>query len=54
MVPSFGPTQFAVGASLGRTALWGHLALGQARPAAFAAGGLILFWIRTRARVHAD
>jgi ABC-2 type transport system permease protein len=51
--PSFGPTQFAVGGSLGRTALWGHLALGLAWPAAFAATGLIIFWIRTRTRVHA-
>ena len=51
--PSFGPTQFAVGASLGRTALWGHLALGLAWAAAFAAAGLVLFRIRTRTRVHA-
>jgi hypothetical protein len=45
--PSFGPTQFAVGGSLGRAALWGHLALGLAWPAAFAAAGLGIFWIRT-------
>ena len=51
--PSFGPTQFAVGGSLGHTALWGHLALGLAWPAAFAAAGLVIFWIRTRTRVHA-
>ena len=51
--PSFGPTQFAVGGSLGHTALWGHLALGLAWPAAFAAAGLVIFWIRTRARVQA-
>ncbi len=40
----------AVAASLGHTALWGHLALGLAWPAAFAAGGLIIFWMRTRTR----
>ena len=51
--PSFGPTQFAVGGSLGRTALWGHLTLGLAWSAAFAAAGLVIFWIRTRTRVHA-
>ena len=51
--PSFGPTQFAVGGSLGHTALWGHLALGLAWPAVFAAAGLVIFWIRTRTRVHA-
>ena len=51
--PSFGPTQFAVGGSLGHTPLWGHLALGLAWPAAFAAAGLVIFWIRTRTRVHA-
>jgi hypothetical protein len=48
--PSFGPTQFAVAGSLGRTALWGHLALGLVWPAAFAAAGLLIFAIRTRAR----
>jgi hypothetical protein len=51
--PSFGPTQFAVGGSLGHTALWGHLALGLAWPAAFASAGLAIFWIRARARVRA-
>ena len=51
--PSFGPTQFAVGGSLGHTPLWGHLALGLAWPAAFATAGLIIFWTRTRTRVHA-
>ena len=51
--PSFGPTQFAVGGSFGHTALWGHLGLGRAWPAAFAAAGLVIFWIRTRTRVHA-
>ncbi|HEX5296463.1 MAG TPA: hypothetical protein VFW50_05705 [Streptosporangiaceae bacterium] len=51
--PSFGPTQFAVGGSLGRTALWGHLALGLAWPAAFAAAGLVIFWLRTRVRAAA-
>jgi hypothetical protein len=50
--PSFGPAQFAVGGSFGHTALWGHLALGLAWPAAFAAAGLVIFWIRTRTRVH--
>ena len=50
--PSFGPTQFAVGASFGRTALWGHLALGLAWAAAFAAAGLVIFWFRTRTRMH--
>ena len=51
--PSFGPTQFAVGGSLARTELWGHLALGLAWPAAFAAAGLVIFWFRTRTRVPA-
>ena len=51
--PSFGPTQFAVGGSLGHTVLWGHLALGLAWAAAFAAAGLVIFWIRTRTRVRA-
>jgi ABC-2 type transport system permease protein len=50
--PSFGPTQFAVAGSLGRTALWGHLALGLAWPAAFAAAGLLIFRIKTRARAR--
>ena len=46
--PSFGPTQFAVAGSLGHAALWGHLALGLAWPAAFAAAGLVIFRARTR------
>ena len=50
--PSFGPTQFAVAGSLGRSALWGHLAVGLLWPAAFAAVGLIIFRIRTRTRVR--
>ena len=50
--PSFGPTQFAVAASLGRTALWGHLALGLAWPAGLAAAGLVIFRIRTRGGVR--
>jgi hypothetical protein len=50
--PSFGPMQFAVGGSFGHTALWGHLAIGLAWAAAFAAGGLIIFRIRTRTRRH--
>ncbi|HUA27906.1 MAG TPA: hypothetical protein VMC03_03400 [Streptosporangiaceae bacterium] len=48
--PSFGPTQFAVAGSFGHTALWGHLALGLAWSAGFAAAGLIIFRIRTRIR----
>jgi len=48
--PSFGPTQFAVATSLGHAALWEYLALGLAWPAAFAAVGLVIFRIRTRAR----
>lgn len=50
--PSFGPMQFAVGGSFGHQALWGHLTLGLAWAAAFAAGGLIIFKIRTRSRRH--
>jgi hypothetical protein len=46
--PSFGPMQFAVGGSFGHAYLWGHLALGLAWAAAFAAGGLVIFRIRTR------
>jgi ABC-2 type transport system permease protein len=51
--PSFGPTQFAIGASLGRAVLWQDLALGLAWPAAFAAAGLVIFRHRTRSRVRA-
>jgi ABC-2 type transport system permease protein len=50
--PSFGPMQFAVGGSFGHQALWGHLALGLAWAAVFAAGGLIIFQLRTRSRRH--
>jgi ABC-2 type transport system permease protein len=50
--PSFGPMQFAVGGSFGHQALWGHLALGLAWAGAFAAGGLIIFQMRTRSRRH--
>ena len=50
--PSFGPMQFAVGGAFGHQALWGHLALGLAWAAAFAAGGLIIFQVRTRSRRH--
>jgi ABC-2 type transport system permease protein len=50
--PSFGPMQFAVGGSFGHQALWGHLLLGLAWAAAFAAGGLIIFQVRTRSRRH--
>ncbi|MEU9395390.1 hypothetical protein [Streptomyces sp. NPDC048324] len=48
--PSFGPMQFAVGGSFGRTVLWGHLALGLGWAAAFGAVGLVIFRIRTRDR----
>jgi hypothetical protein len=50
--PSFGPMQFAVGGSLGHTALWSHLALGLAWAGGFAATGLVIFRIRTRNRTH--
>ena len=50
--PSFGPMQFAVGGAFAHQALWGHLALGLAWAAAFAAGGLVIFQIRTRTRRH--
>jgi hypothetical protein len=50
--PSFGPMQFAVGGSLGHTALWSHLALGLAWPAAFGLVGLVIFRARTRNRTH--
>ncbi|WP_042379850.1 hypothetical protein [Streptacidiphilus melanogenes] len=50
--PSFGPMQFAVAGSFGHTALWGHLALGLAWAAGFAACGLIVFQIKTRTRRH--
>ncbi len=50
--PSFGPMQFAVGGAFGHTALWGHLALGTAWAAVFAATGLAVFWARTRSRTH--
>ncbi len=50
--PSFGPMQFAVGGSFGHQALWGHLVFGLAWAAAFAAGGLMIFQVRTRSRRH--
>ncbi|WP_306185349.1 hypothetical protein [Streptomyces sp. MK5] len=50
--PSFGPMQFAVGGSFGRTALWGHLALGLAWAAVFSIVGLAVFRLRTRNRTH--
>ena len=50
--PSFGPMQFAVGGAFAHQALWGHLALGLAWATAFAAGGLVIFQIRTRNRRH--
>jgi hypothetical protein len=46
--PYFRPTQFAVGGSLRHAEPWGHLVLGLAWPAAFAAAGLAIFWTRTR------
>jgi ABC-2 type transport system permease protein len=48
--PSFGPMQFAVGASLGRSWLWGHLALGLLWSAGLAAAGLVTFHFRARRR----
>jgi ABC-2 type transport system permease protein len=50
--PSFGPMQFAVGGAFGHAVLWGHLALGLAWTAAFAAAGLAVFRVRTRNRSH--
>ncbi|MGN5381158.1 hypothetical protein ACQ4WX_40540 [Streptomyces lasalocidi] len=50
--PSFGPMQFAVGGSFGRTALWGHLALGLGWAAMFGAVGLAVFRLRTRKRTR--
>jgi ABC-2 type transport system permease protein len=50
--PSFGPMQFAAGGAFSHQALWGHLALGLAWAAAFAAGGLVIFQLRTRSRRH--
>ena len=50
--PSFGPMQFAVSGAFAHQALWGHLALGLAWAAAFAAGGLVIFQIRTHTRRH--
>jgi hypothetical protein len=50
--PSFGPMQFAVGGSLGHTALPGHLALGLAWAAVLTAAGLVIFYARTRVRTH--
>ncbi len=52
--PSFGPMQFAVGGSLGHTALWSHLALGLAWALAFTLAGLAVFGLRTRTRRHAS
>lgn len=46
--PSFGPMQFAVGSTFGRTALWAHLALGLLWAAGFATTGLLVFHLRTR------
>jgi hypothetical protein len=51
--PSFGPMQFAVGGAFAHIALWGHLALGLAWAGAFAATGLGVFVLKTRARNHA-
>lgn len=52
--PSFGPMQFAVGGSLGHTALWSHLALSLAWTLAFALTGLAVLHLRTRTRRHAS
>ena len=51
--PSFGPMQFAVGGAFAHTALWAHLALGLAWSGAFAATGLGVFVLKTRARNRA-
>lgn len=51
--PSFGPMQFAVGGSLGHTALWGHLGFGLLWATAFVAAGMAVFHLRTRARARA-
>ena len=51
--PSFGPMQFAVGGSLGHTALGGYLALGLIWAVAFTTVGLVIFTIRARVRTHA-
>ncbi len=48
--PSFGPTQFAIGGSLGDAALWADLALGLAWAAALIAAAMVVFRIRTRVR----
>lgn len=50
--PSFGPMQFAVGGSLGHTALWSHLGVGFAWAAGFSAIGLIIFRVKTQTRTH--
>ena len=50
--PSFGPMQFAVAGTFAHQALWGHLALGLAWAATFAASGLVIFQLRTRTRRH--
>ena len=50
--PSFGPMQFAVGGSLGHSALWRHLALGLAWALGFTVAGLVIFRLRTRTRRH--
>ena len=46
--PSFAPMQFAVGGSLGHTALWRHLGLGLVWAASFTIAGLAGFCLRTR------
>ena len=48
--PSFGPMQFAVGASFDRTALWHYLILGLCWAVGLAAMGLVIFIVRTRVR----
>ena len=42
----------AAGGAFSHQALWGHLALGLAWAAAFAASGLLIFQLRTRTRRH--
>lgn len=52
--PSFGPTQFAIGESLGNTVLWADLALGLAWAFAMIAAAMVVFRLRTRVRRRAS
>ncbi len=45
-------TSVYCGGAFGHVALWGHLALGLAWAAAFAASGLVIFRLKTRSRRH--